>query len=132
MSIIYLASPYTHSDPVVCDARFETVTEIAAKLVLQGKIVFSPITMTHPYDRILAEPGNTLGSAYWVDFDIAFMDVCSEMYVVKSPGWDQSSGVKREIDYFKQQGKKITYLDPADFDIDFTDGRLREAFNTPR
>ncbi|HNP36966.1 MAG TPA: DUF1937 family protein [Woeseiaceae bacterium] len=129
MSIIYLASPYTHSDPIVCDARYETITEIAAKLVLQKKIVFSPITMTHPYDRILAEPGNTLGSDYWVNFDIAFMDVCSEMYVATIPGWEDSSGIKREIEYFERQGKKVTYIGPADFDIDFADIRFRAAFD---
>ena len=130
MSIVYLASPYTHKDPDICDARYETITEIAAKLVLQKKIVFSPITMTHPYDRILAEPGNTLGSAYWVDFDIAFMDVCSEMYVAKIPGWDESSGVRREIEYFQEQNKQITYLDPAYFDIDVTDKRFKAAWGS--
>lgn len=130
MTIIYLASPYTHSDPAVCDARYETVTAIAAKLVLQEKIVFSPITMTHPFDRILAKPGNTLGSAYWVDFDIAFMNVCSEIGVATIPGWEQSLGVRREIDYFEKQGKKLSYFDPADFDVDFSDVRFEAAFIT--
>lgn len=128
MAIIYLASPYTHHDPSVCDARYETITEIAAKLVLQKKIVFSPITMTHPFDRIIAEPGNTLGSDYWVDFDVAFMKACTEIYVAKLPGWKESSGVCREIRYFKDQNMEVTYIEPADFEIDVTNPRYSAAW----
>lgn len=82
----------------------------AAALIRQGHIVFSPITMTHPIDMVLAGEANTLGSEYWVDFDIAFMDRCDEIAVLKIEGWQQSCGIQREISYFRQHGKPIWFL----------------------
>ena len=112
--IIYLASPYTHQSIEVRNERFRAANRAAAKLIKQGHIVYSPITMTHPIDMLLAEEDGTLGSKFWVDFDEAFMGFCSEIYVLKIAGWDTSSGVKREIEFFNNSGKPVTYLDPED------------------
>jgi hypothetical protein len=113
--ITYLAAPYTHTDPNVRVERFEKVTKVAAQLIANGRIVFSPLTMTHPIDQILADNGETLGSDYWVSFDEAFMCHCSEIYVLTLEGWRESSGVKRELAFFERQGKPITFLDPREF-----------------
>ena len=110
--IIYLACPYTHPDGRIREERFRSATEVAADLIRQGHIVYSPITMTHPIDVVLAGTGSTLGSDFWVSFDEAFMDACSEMVILKVDGWDKSAGIKREIAYFKKQGKPIRYVLP--------------------
>lgn len=110
--IIYLACPYTDPDPAVRKARFEVATAVAAEFIRKGRIVYSPITMTHPIDMVLAGESNTLGSDYWVAFDEAFMEMCSEMVVVKLDGWEKSSGIKREIAYFTNCKKLIRYMDP--------------------
>ena len=41
--MIYLASPFTHPDPIVRQARLEAACRVAAELTRQGKTVFSPI-----------------------------------------------------------------------------------------
>src|SRR5262245_552387 len=102
--IIYLACPYTHPNHSIREQRFKEATKVAAALIQQGHIVFSPITMTHPIDCILAGRQATLGSDYWVEFDEAFMDVCSEMVILKIDGWNLSKGIRREIEYFRMQG----------------------------
>lgn len=99
--IIYLASPYTDIDPKVREHRFHCATMAAAHLVEQEFIVYSPITMTHPIDLILAAEGQTLGSDYWVRFDEAFLEVCSKIVILKLDGWDRSSGVRREMEWFE-------------------------------
>src|SRR4051794_947669 len=81
--VIYLGCPYTHPDPAVRKLRFEIATEVAADLIRTGRLVYSPITMTHPIDVVLAGESNTLGSDYWVAFDQAFMDMCAEMVVIQ-------------------------------------------------
>lgn len=68
--------------------------------------------MTHPIDMVLAGETNTLGSDYWVAFDEAFMEMCSEMIVICLDGWEQSNGIKREIAYFTAHKKPIRYMDP--------------------
>jgi hypothetical protein len=107
--IIYLACPYTHPDHTVRAKRFRLATAAAADLIRQGHIVYSPITMTHPIDVLMAGDTNTLGSDYWVEFDEAFMAMCAEMVVLQIEGWDKSNGVQREIDYFRSRGKPIHF-----------------------
>jgi hypothetical protein len=110
--VIYLACPYTDPDPAVRKTRFEVATAVAADLIRAGHIVYSPITMTHPVDMVLAGASNTLGSDYWVAFDEAFMEMCSEMVVIRLDGWERSNGIRREIGYFTNHKKPIRYMDP--------------------
>ena len=96
VSITYLACPYTHPDFSVRESRFLAATKAAAHLIAQGRVVYSPITMTHPLDIELAEDNTTLGSDYWVAFDEAFMEFCFEMVILRIPGWS----------------RPVTFLDP--------------------
>src|SRR5262249_50831544 len=113
--IIYLACPYTHSDPQVMEERYNIATKLAAYLIEKRKlIVFSPITMTHPIDKLLARDSITLGSDYWLHFDELFMKACAKMIVLTIDGWQQSEGIQREIEAFKTMGKEVEYLNPSD------------------
>lgn len=112
--VIYLACPYTDPNPAVRLARFNVATAVAADLIRAGHIVYSPITMTHPIDIVLAGESSTLGSDYWVAFDEAFMAMCSEMVVIRLDGWQNSNGIRREIAYFTEHNKPIRYIDPPD------------------
>lgn len=111
--IVYLACPYSHSSMEVRLARFEASAHAAAHLIHQGMFVYSPITMTHPIDLVMAEEGDTMGSEYWCDFDEAFMRVCSEMIVLTIQGWQDSRGISREMEFFRAAGKPIRYLSTA-------------------
>lgn len=110
--ITYLACPYTHPDLAVRNARFDISARAAAYLISRGKIVYSPITMTHPIDRHLADGEGTLGSDFWVDFDEAFMEHCSEMIILKIEGWEGSSGITREVEFFRTMGRPISAIEP--------------------
>jgi hypothetical protein len=111
--IVYLACPYSHESMDVRLARFEASAHAAAHLIHQGKFVYSPITMTHPIDLVMATEGDTMGSDYWCDFDEAFMSVCSEMIILVIPGWDQSRGIKREAEFFASAGRPVRYMIPT-------------------
>lgn len=111
--IVYLACPYSHSSMDVRLSRFEASAHAAADLIHRGMFVYSPITMTHPIDLVMAEEGETMGSDYWCDFDEAFMQVCNEMIVLTIPGWRESSGIAREARFFEAAGKPVRYLSPT-------------------
>ena len=49
-TIIYLAAPYSHPDPGVRERRFRAINRAAAALIAEGRIVFSPISMSHPIE----------------------------------------------------------------------------------
>ena len=112
--IVYLACPYTHADPLIRIWRYELATAAAATLIARGLIVFSPITMTHPIDILLAGADKTLGSDYWLRFDEAFMKCCSQMIILTLEGWDQSDGISREIEFFRRHGKRVSFMDKSD------------------
>lgn len=50
MKKIYLATPYSHKDDKVRRERFDAVNIVAARLMRQGFLVFSPI-IAHPPNR---------------------------------------------------------------------------------
>lgn len=131
--MIYIGGPYSNNAPVSDGpasaakrlARFNAVTELARQMIEKEKLIYSPLTMTHPIDiRMLHDPG----SDFWVDFDEAFMGHCSSMVVLKLPGWEKSSGLKREIKFFEDLGLPVEYIDPRDVGINSNHPDFSEAF----
>jgi Domain of unknown function (DUF1937). len=55
--MIYLASPYSHPDPLVREARFDAACRAMADLVHAGQIVFSPIVHGHPLGALQLADG---------------------------------------------------------------------------
>ena len=48
--------------------------------------------------------------------------------VLTLPGWNESSGVAREIKFFQDHGLSVQYLEPSDYGIFADDRRFRAAF----
>jgi len=46
--MIYLATPYSHKDAEIREQRHLCVTQVAARLMVEGHKVFSPVTHCHP------------------------------------------------------------------------------------
>lgn len=108
--MIYLASPYSHSDPSVRNQRFKEVCQFAAILMKRGQHVFSLIAHTHS----IALYGNLpRGWDYWEELDRFWLGVCEEVVVLCLDGWKQSAGVTAEIKIAKELGKRITYFIPG-------------------
>lgn len=126
--ITYLAGPYTRGDAAVRLARFHALTHVAARLVEKQSVVYSPITMTHPIDLVLAEDGQTLGSDFWVEFDEAFIVHCSDIKVLMLPGWKESSGVAREIGHFEARGVLPEYVSPENYGVSRDNPLFAAAF----
>lgn len=108
--IAYLACPYTHPSLDIRISRFEASARAAADLIHRGMFIYSPITMTHPIDLVMAAEGETMGSDYWCDFDEAFMRVCNEMIILTTAGWRESRGIAREAAFFRKAGKPVRYM----------------------
>jgi len=47
MKKAYLCAPYSHPDPKVREARVDAADMMAAQLMEQGYIVFSPLSHSH-------------------------------------------------------------------------------------
>lgn len=106
--MIYLASPYTHSDPAVREARFQAACRQAAGMLRCGVPVFSPIAHTHP----IAAHGLPPEWDFWADYDRAFLEMCSEVWVLMLDGWWESKGVQAEIEIAAGLEKPVVYVEP--------------------
>ena len=109
--VVYVSCPYSHPDPEVRASRVDAATRLAAKLFLEGHIVFSPLTMTHPMTRWLPEwfAGNF---EIWMRLDFYFLAQCDTLVVLRMPGWEESVGVAAEIRQAAEAGKTIVFVDP--------------------
>ncbi len=108
MKKIYLAVPYSDPAKSIRIARFETVNAVAARLMSEGFLVFSPISHTHP----IAEAGDLpVDWEFWEQYDKIFLEWCDEVCVLKLPGWKKSAGVQAEIKLARKMGKPTIYID---------------------
>jgi nucleoside 2-deoxyribosyltransferase len=105
--IIYLAGPYTHPDPFVRENRYAALTKKAAELMMDGHIVFSPITHLHPVDAYMRP--ETRDTDWWFALDEPFMEACNELMVLCLEGWEESKGTAAEIAWFKERGLPVVY-----------------------
>jgi|LakMenEpi03Aug12_release.lakeMendotaPanAssembly.Ray.scaffolds.fasta_scaffold1268224_2 hypothetical protein len=104
--IIYLASPYSHPDDSVREENYNKIAKLAAKMVSEGHVVMSPIAYGHNLLPLCKMPSDWL---FWKNFCLTFLDKCEEIIVYKMEGWENSTGVKEEIEFAKSKGIKITY-----------------------
>jgi hypothetical protein len=103
----YLASPYSHPDAAVREARFQAVCEAAARLMQDGRHVLSPIAHSHP----IAAYGLPTDWSYWEASARRHIEQCDELLVLMLDGWDHSVGVRAEIEIAREMGKRVSYME---------------------
>ena len=88
--LIYLASPYSADEKV----NFRRVCRLAARLMLDGHLVLSPIAHSHP---IAQAGGLNTDFAFWRKFDERLIEMCAEFWIAKMTGWTASNGIHAEV-----------------------------------
>lgn len=106
MRRVYLAVPYRGAE----ERAFRAVTRLAATLIRDGAAVYSPITHSHPI--VLADPSIPGHFDFWADMDYSFITHwATEVVVLKMPGWEKSTGVRREVAYAELLGIPVSCVD---------------------
>ena len=104
----YLASPYSHPDPAVREARFRAACRAAALLMRRGEAVFSPIAHSH----CIATYGLPIHWRFWEPIDRWHIERCDGLIVLTLDGWRDSVGVQAEIRIAVERGKPVRYVAP--------------------
>lgn len=109
--LIYLASPYSHPEAEVREARFQDACRAAGALMKAGLNVFSPIAHSHPMA--------TLGDVppvhdCWYGYDLAYLPFCRGMIVLMLPGWCDSKGIYGEVAAANAQGIPVRHYELSD------------------
>ena len=106
--LIYLASPYSHSDAEVMAKRLEQITAFTAAHLEQpnGGMVYAPVVYTaHLAPHCTPSQG-------WYYAGLQMLARCDRLVVVKMDGWEQSLGVQLEIAFALGRGIRVDYVDP--------------------
>lgn len=100
----YLGTPYTNFEYGL-ETAFREACRLSARLAETGARIFSPICHCHP----IAIYGGLDPRAheFWMAFDGPMMRRCDNLIVAHMPGWDKSSGIAKEVEYFHHAGKPI-------------------------
>lgn len=110
MKKLYLGIPYSHSDPKVRKDRFLAANWKAAKLMLEGYIVFSPVSMCHPISLCIKDSAND--GSFWLRQVIPWLEGCDVLGVYCLPGWRESKGLNAEIGIAMTLRKEILFFEP--------------------
>lgn len=109
--LIYLAIPYSHPSEEVRNYRLHLVSDIAGKLMNEGKVVFSPISHGDTIAKIHNLPTDW---EYWEKSCSVFVSRSTKVIVVMVEGWDTSKGVSAEIKLAEQLGIPVDYYSVDD------------------
>ncbi|MFC9553530.1 DUF1937 family protein [Rhodococcus sp. NPDC056960] len=118
MRKIFLACPYSHTDPSVTHDRFIESNKVAATIIESGHTVFSQVSMSHPINLTFDGKDKAEIGALWAPVDEVFMNTLDELIILDLPGWDQSSGIKREIMYFETRGRRVSLWSNVSHEFD--------------
>lgn len=105
----YLASPYSSPDEAVRLRRFEAAAEAAARMMREGRVVFSPIAHSHPIDAFFPEPES---GEFWHTQDVHFLRHADRMAVLMLHGWRESKGIARELAVARELHIPVEYIEP--------------------
>lgn len=107
---VYLASPYYHKSEYVRQKRHLQAALAAGFLMKwQGYCVYAPIVQSKTIADLIDLPHSFEG--FWESQDFCHIDSCDELHVLRLDGWQQSQGVKAEIDYADSKNMPIHYWD---------------------
>jgi len=92
--MIYLASPYSHPDPLIMKTRFLLAEQVTAAFLTRRLWVYSPIVHCHELAQRYELPTDF---AYWQEYNIDMLRRSDYLTVLTIPGWRESVGVAGEI-----------------------------------
>ncbi len=112
--MIYLAHPYSHKDAAIREARFQSANRIAGILMKAGKLIFSPISHTHPIALVTDLP---VSWEFWKLYDLEMLKACEALIVVTAEGWKESIGVQAEMEIMRELNRPIIFYEPTEEEV---------------
>lgn len=109
--MIYLACPYSHPDPFVRKWRYLQATRQLTELLLRGQWAYSPIVHCHELAKTAGLPRD---AAFWSAYNLYMLQKADFLMILTLPGWQESAGVREEIEFAAKHHKAQLYVEPLD------------------
>lgn len=109
--MIYLATPYSDSNPIIREERYRQACNIASILATHAIPCYVPIAFWHPISEEYQIPGD---ADFWKIQDHDCLALSSELWIITMEGWHRSKGITMEREHFAQihGAGKIFYYTP--------------------
>lgn len=107
--MIYLASPYSDPDPAVVLFRYLETRRYTAKRIVEGVPLFSPIVHCH---ELAVNHDLPKDFAFWQTYNEAILRRALALAVLQLDGWENSKGVRGEIEFAQKYNIPVSYVDP--------------------
>ena len=113
----YIATTYT-TNPNGAVGAFVFSAKATAYFLKRGIHAYGPIAHSHP----VAVHGDLakFDHEFWMWADKPFMEAAVGLIVVNTLDVPQSRGIAHEIEYFRNAGKPVLFLDPDQIEEDYT------------
>lgn len=112
MSYDYLASPYSHDNPLMMEARYFAVRAYTASLLAQRIWVYSPIVHCH---ELATRHNLPKDAAFWREYNEAMLETADQLIVLQLAGWEESKGVSHERVFAEKKGKRVHFVTAYEF-----------------
>ena len=109
MGYIYLASPYSHSDPEVRTKRFLAAEAFVANRLREGTTIYSPVVFCHEIACRYHLPPDI---DFWWQHNVPMLEVARELWILTLDGWQDSRGIARERSFASRRMIPIVQVPP--------------------
>lgn len=103
-NFFYLASPYSNPDPGKRTLRCLASHDYHEWFLMNRVWTLPAIWLTH---HTAVKNNLPFTAADWISYNKIWMDKSAGTIVACMEGWEDSIGVKQEINYTRDQGKKV-------------------------
>lgn len=105
--MIYLASPYSHPDPLTRKTRFLLAEQCVASLLRATIWAYSPIVHCHELAERYSLPTDF---TFWKEYNFDMIRRADAVFVLDIPGVSESKGVRAETEIAEALHLPIFYV----------------------
>ncbi|MDA9189383.1 DUF1937 family protein [bacterium] len=113
MSFFYISNPYNGTADQKND-RAKIAASVCARLLKSGVYAWSPIVHNHAMPKEFEDLSIEQRRSLFLNFDFTLLLASKGMIVLKMDGWEESYGVKKEIELCGKKDIPIYYLFPEE------------------
>lgn len=110
--MIYLAAPYTSPDMDTRNWRYHRAKNALFHLWDSGLPAVCPVVLGHDYERRQKSGPKEMPHEFWMVMARAQLSSCTCLYLLTLPGWQESAGVKAEVQLAVGMGRPVQGFAP--------------------
>lgn len=113
--MVFVSGPYSHPDNSIKQTRVNLIANACLNFMEKGQVAISPLTFGL---SLIEKTGKQLPDDYvfWGKFCEEFVRACHTIYILDIDGWQESSGVRGEIEEAKKNNIPVYLINPETLD----------------